>query len=80
MLILFLVLGSLLGGLLSEMAASSAAIAGISPYLVRTVTVFEMSPININLYVLRMVLGFSLHFNLCSLAGMIVGLLLYRIF
>ncbi|SDF21133.1 DUF4321 domain-containing protein [Sporolituus thermophilus] len=79
-LVLFLVTGAVLGGVLGEVIAGSTLMAGIVPYLIKTYPVFDFPPVTINLYVLRLVIGFAFHPNLISLLGVIVALVLFRRF
>lgn len=77
---LFLVTGAILGGILGEIIASTAIFSGIAPYLVKTFSIFDLPPIAINLYVIKLVLGFSLSPNLISILGLIIAALLFRRF
>lgn len=80
MLALFLITGAVLGGILGELIASSSALSGIAPYLVKTYTILDVPPIAINLYVIKLVIGFALHPNLISVLGIVVAIVLFRRF
>ena len=77
-LLLFLLTGALIGGLLGEAIAGSASLAGISPYLVKKYTIFEMAPASINLFVMQIKMGFILQPNLISVIGIVIALYLFR--
>ena len=79
-LLLFLLTGALLGGLLGEVIAGSPALAGLSPYLVKKYTIFDMSPATINLFIMQIKLGLVLQPNLISVIGIIVAMFLFRRF
>lgn len=78
MLLLFLITGAVFGGILGEFISRSDALAAWSPYLVKTFLVLDVPPININLYVVKFMLGFALQPNLISILGMIIAMLLFR--
>ncbi len=78
MLLLFLITGAVFGGILGEFISRSDVLADFSPYLVKTFLVLDVPPVSINLYVIRVMLGFALQPNLISILGMIAALLLFR--
>ncbi len=78
MLLLFLITGAVFGGILGEFISRSDVLADWSPYLVKTFLVLDVPPININLYVVKFILGFVLQPNLISILGMIIAMLLFR--
>lgn len=80
MLLLFLLTGALLGGLLGEVIAETQSLSGIAPYLVKKHTVFDMSPVNVNLFVMQVKLGLTLQPNLISVVGIIIAIFLFRRF
>jgi hypothetical protein len=80
MLALFLMTGAVLGGILGELIAGSSALADIAPYLIKTFPIFDFPPVTINLYVVRLVLGFALHPNLISILGVIAAIFIFRRF
>lgn len=77
MVVLFLVLGAIIGGLLGELI-SGFSLGGLTPYLVKTYPIFDMSPVTVNLYVIKFVFGLSFHPNLISILGMIIAYILIR--
>ena len=80
MFLLFIVTGALLGGLLGEIIAESSSLAGIAPYLVKKYLIFDLAPLNINLFVIQIKLGFTLQPNLISILGMLTAYFLLRRF
>lgn len=80
MLALFLVTGAIVGGILGELLASSAALSGLAPYLTKSYTIIDVPPVAINLYVIKLIIGFALHPNLISVLGVIVAVILFRSF
>lgn len=71
-LILVLLAGALVGGLIGE------ALSVFAPILTRGIDVGLTPPVNLNLWVVSFIFGFSLKLNLGSAVGMILALLLYR--
>lgn len=76
---LFLILGAVLGGILGELI-SDWPMGGVTPYLVKTFPIFDLPPITINLYVIKLILGFSLHPNLISILGVVAAYIVFRRF
>ena len=77
-LLLYLIIGAVLGGILGELISSVDALANWSPYIVKTFLVLDVPPVSVNLYVVRIMLGFAFQPNLISILGMIAALLLYK--
>ncbi len=80
MFLLFMVTGAVLGGILGEIIASSGLLTGLTPYLVKTVSIVDMAPTTINLYVVKLVIGISIYPNIVSILGIIAAILLFRRF
>ena len=80
MFVLFLITGAIVGGILGELAASSSLLSGVAPYLIKPFPVFDLPPVAINLYVIKMVVGFALYPNLMSVLGIIAAIILFRRF
>lgn len=80
MMILFLITGAIVGGILGELAANSSLLSGIAPYLIKPFPVFDLPPVAINLYVIKLVIGFALYPNLMSILGIIAAIMLFRRF
>lgn len=80
MMALFLITGAVVGGILGELAASSSLLSGIAPYLIKPFPVFDVPPVAIDLYVIKVVIGFALYPNLMSVLGIIAAIALFRRF
>jgi hypothetical protein len=75
---LFLIAGAVIGGFLGEILTSIQALSGITPYLVKTFPIFDIPPVTINLYIVKFIVGLSLHPNFISILGAIAAYLLFR--
>lgn len=75
-LMLFLVIGAVLGGIIGEIIAGSAI--GGTPYLVKTYPILDLPPVAVNLYVMKLIIGFSLNPSIISIVGLMLAFLLYR--
>lgn len=78
MCILFVIIGAILGGILGELLKNVSSLEGVMPYLVTTFPVFDMAPVTIDLYVIRLTVGLAFMPNLMSMLGIIVAIALYR--
>ena len=54
------------------------SLAGVMPFLVTTSPVFDMAPVTINLYVVKLTVGLAFMPNLMSMLGIILAIVLYR--
>lgn len=79
-LILFLITGAILGGILGEVIAGSTVLTGMAPYLIKTFSILDIPPVVINLYVIKLVVGFALNPNLISVLGMVVAIFIFKRF
>ena len=77
---LFVITGAILGGILGEIISSTAAFSGIAHYLVQTYPIIDLAPVSINLYVIKIALGFTLQPNLISIFGIILAIFLFKRF
>ena len=78
MCILFVIIGAILGGILGEVLKNVPSLEGVMPYLVTTFPVFDMAPVTIDLYVIRLTVGLAFMPNLMSMLGIVVAIALYR--
>ena len=78
MCILFVIIGAILGGILGEVLKNVPSLAGVMPFLVTTSPVFDMAPVTINLYVVKLTVGLAFMPNLMSMLGIILAIVLYR--
>lgn len=77
-LVILLIAGAIFGGILGELIATSPALGGIAPYLVKTYPVLDIPPMTINLYVIRFTVGLALFPNFVSVLGMIAAIILFQ--
>lgn len=77
MLILFLFVGALLGGLLGEVL-DSVSLAGIMPFLVKRYVLLNVEDIRLNLFVLEFHFGILFAPNLLSAIGILLAAWLFR--
>lgn len=80
MFILFLVTGAIIGGILGELINGSTVFVGMAPYLVKSYPIVDVPPMTLNLYVIRLVIGFGFYPNLVSILGIVIAGFLYRRF
>ena len=80
MLILFVVTGAILGGLLGDAASTVPALSPVSASLVKPFQVLEIPSFTVNLYVVKMVMGFSFFPNLASIFGIVLALFIFQRF
>jgi len=71
-LLLLLLAGALIGGVLGE------ALSVFVPVLTKGITLGINPPVQINLWVLSLVFGFTLKVNLAAAIGLVLAVLLYR--
>lgn len=84
MLILFVITGAVFGGIIGEIIGEIIrdvpVFSGIAPYLVQTYPIIDLSPVLINLYVVKFSFGFALHPNVISILGVILATFLFKRF
>lgn len=78
MCILFVVIGAIFGGIVGELLCDAGILSDTMLCLVRTRPVFEMPPLMVDLYVIRLTFGMAVVPNFMSVLGMILGLILFR--
>lgn len=77
MLILFLFVGAILGGVLGEIL-SSVSLAGIMPFLVKQYVLLDIENIRLSLFILDFHFGIRFAPNLLSVLGILLAAWLYR--
>ena len=77
-LILYVCIGAILGGLLGELLSGIEALNGVLPYLVHSYPVLEIPPAIINIYVIKFTVGISFMPNLMSIIGVILAVFIFR--
>ena len=78
MCVLFVVIGAIIGGLLGEILRDVSVLSGVMPYLTQTYTVFDIHPVTIDLYVIRLTVGLAFTPNCMSVLGIVLALILFR--
>lgn len=78
--LLVLLAGALIGGFIGEIIAETPSLAGMAPFLAKKHLIFDIAPVNINLFILQIKLGFTLQPNLISVLGMVIAYVLLRRF
>lgn len=78
---LFLAIGAIFGGILGELTANSESAPDmLAPYLSKTFPIFDMMPVQIDLYIIKLVLGVSFYPNIASVFGMLVAIFFWHNF
>ncbi len=77
-LIVFVIIGAILGGIIGDLLTGVDALSGVMPYLVYTYPVLDMTPATLNLYVIKLTVGLSFTPNLMSILGMVIAIILFR--
>lgn len=77
-LIVFVIIGAILGGIIGDLLTGVDALSGVIPYLVHTYPVLDMTPATLNLYVIKLTVGLSFTPNLMSILGMVIAIILFR--
>ena len=76
--VLFVVVGAILGGLLGNLLSKVDALSGFMPYLTESYPVFDMAPVTVNLYVIKLTVGLAFMPNFMSILGIVLALFLFR--
>lgn len=78
--VLFIVTGAILGGIIGEIISSSSIMSPIAPYLVKAYPIFDVPPVTVNLYVIKLMIGLAFYPNLASILGIIIAIILFQRF
>ena len=78
LLIFFVVVGGLFGGLVAEILRAVAPTGPISRLFLENLTLGITTPITVDLYLLTVTLGAALKINLLSVIGVLMGVYIYR--
>lgn len=73
-----MVTGAVLGGIISEILASSSYFVVFAPYFDRRYDILNIAPFAVNLSVIEVTIGLRLNPNLFSLIGSLAGVFLFR--
>ena len=77
-LIVFVIIGAILGGIIGDLLTGVDALSGVMPYLFHTYPVLDMTPATLNLYVIKLTVGLSFTPNLMSILGLVIAIILFR--
>jgi uncharacterized protein DUF4321 len=77
-LIIFVLVGGLLGGVLGEILRIMAPHGTIQSIFATNFTLGITEPLTIDLVLIKLTLGFALKINLLSLLGIFLGIYLYK--
>lgn len=80
LLLLFLIIGAVLGGVLGELLLKWSLFADVAPFLAKHYVLLNVPPLTIDLYIAKIVGGLVLQPTLMSILGMLLGIFLYRRF
>lgn len=78
MLLIVLMVGAIIGGLTAELLSRIEALAGIVPYLYIGYSVVSISPITVDLFVIKLTFAGSFSPNIMSIIGVVLAFILYR--
>lgn len=77
-LVLYVVIGAILGGLLGELLSGVDALSSLRPYLKNPYPVINVVPSVIDIYVISLTVGFSFSPNLMSIIGVVIAVWIFR--
>ena len=77
-LVLYVVIGAILGGLLGELLSGVDALSSLMPYLKNPYPVINAAPSVIDIYVISLTVGFSFSPNLMSIIGVVIAVWIFR--
>lgn len=78
LLIFFVIVGGLFGGLVAEILRAIAPTGPISTLFLENLTLGITQPITVDLYLITMTFGAALKVNLLSVIGVLMGVYIYR--
>ena len=77
-LIIVLVIGAIIGGLITELLAKINALSWLIPYFYTDYSVFAMEPLTIDLFIIKITFSGSFSPNIMSILGIVIAFVLYR--
>ena len=77
-LVLYVVIGAILGGLLGELLSGVDALSSLMSYLKNPYPVINVVPSVIDIYVISLTVGFSFSPNLMSIIGVVIAVWIFR--
>jgi hypothetical protein len=78
LLIFFVLVGGLFGGVVAEILRAVAPSGPISALFLKNLDIGITDPITINLFLITLTFGAALKINLLSIIGVLMGIYIYR--
>ena len=75
---LYVVIGAILGGLLGELLSGVDALSSLMPYLKNPYPVINVAPSVIDIYVIKLTVGFAFSPNLMSIIGVVIAVWIFK--
>lgn len=75
---LYVVIGAILGGLLGELLSGVDALSSLMPYLKNPYPVIDVAPSVIDIYVIKLTVGFAFSPNLMSIIGVVIAVWIFK--
>lgn len=77
-LVLYVIIGAILGGLLGELLSGVDALSSLMPYLKNPYPVLDVAPSVIDIYVIKLTIGFAFSPNLMSIIGVVIAVWIFK--
>ena len=75
---LYVVIGAILGGLLGELLSGVDVLSSLMPYLKNPYPVINVVPSVIDIYVIKLTVGFAFSPNLMSIIGVVIAVWIFK--
>ena len=75
---LYVVIGAILGGLLGELLSGVDVLSSLMPYLKNPYPVIDVAPSVIDIYVIKLTVGFAFSPNLMSIIGVVIAVWIFK--
>ena len=75
---LYVVIGAILGGLLGELLSGVDVLSSLMPYLKNPYPVINVAPSVIDIYVIKLTVGFAFSPNLMSIIGVVIAVWIFK--
>ena len=70
--------GAVMGGLVAESLQASQVLGPITDTLVRQYQIISVPPVDVDLYIAKLTIGFTFSPNLVAIVGMVLGAIIYN--
>ncbi len=80
LLVLFLIIGAVFGGVVGDFLATLNIFSGVMPYLNKQYVLLNIPPLTVDLYIAKIVGGLVFQPSLMSIIGMLLGIYFYSRF